>query len=81
MSKEYPAEDKNHKFKIQDIKLECGIFVKVDWNSKTKCGGCGKEIFWAATKNEKIMPIELIGHCKWNTHFATCPDANKFRNN
>ena len=76
---EYSPAEKDHKFKIQDIKLECGIDVKVDWNSKTKCRGCGKEIYWAVTKNEKVIPIELVGLMKWDTHFATCPQANKFR--
>lgn len=79
MDKYYPPANPSHKFKIQEIKLECGIEVEVDWNSKTKCKGCGAEIYWAVTKNEKVIPIELVGFMKWDTHWALCKSANKFR--
>jgi len=39
---EYPPAEKKHKFKISDIKLECGIEVKIDFNSK--CRSSGKSV-------------------------------------
>ena len=66
------------KKKTQIIVLKCGIEVIVDWNSRRKCK-CGKEIFFAVTKNKKTMPIYLVGLAEWDTHFANCPLANKFR--
>lgn len=68
------------KSKTQTIRLNggFGIEVIVDWNSKKRCE-CGAEIWFALTKNKKLMPIELVGLAKWDTHFATCPLANKFR--
>ncbi len=64
--------------KLQQIKLKCGIEVVVDWSSKKKCE-CGEEIFFAVTKNKKTMPIYLVGLAEWDTHFANCPLARKFR--
>ena len=66
------------KRKLQQIKLNCGILVLVDWNTRKKCR-CGKEIFFATTKNNKLIPIELVGLAEWDTHFATCPFAKDFR--
>ena len=64
--------------KLQQIKLKCGIEVVVDWSTKKKCE-CGEEIFFAVTKNKKTMPIYLVGLAEWDTHFANCPMARKFR--
>ena len=64
--------------KLQQIKLKCGIEVVVNWNSKKKCE-CGEEIYFAVTKNNKTMPICLVGLAEWDTHFANCPLARKFR--
>ena len=53
------------------------------------CKSCGKEIVFLKTKNGKIIPVNAdtiqgketvydhkVGHM---SHFATCPEANKFR--
>jgi hypothetical protein len=65
--------------KLQPIILDNGQEVTINHDSKTKCKACGKEIFWAETKNGKAMPIELVSLARWNTHYATCPNANSFR--
>lgn len=70
---------KEKKLKLQEIKLQCGIKVMVDWNSKDKCKKCGKDILWAMTKNKKFMPIVLTGFMEWDTHYADCPFADQFR--
>ncbi len=69
---------KEHKPKLQVIHLKSGLEVVVDWNSKQKCK-CGAEFWFALTKNKKFIPIVLVGLCEWETHFADCPFANKFR--
>jgi hypothetical protein len=39
------------------------------------CRGCGAQIYWIITPNGKDMPVNADGI----SHFATCPDAAKFR--
>ena len=68
------------KRKLQIIKLKGGAEVMVDWTTKSQCKACGQKIYWAETKNGKQMPINACGLCEWESHFATCPEANKFRN-
>ncbi|MFA5128541.1 MAG: hypothetical protein WC445_01090 [Patescibacteria group bacterium] len=68
------------KVKCQEIQLKGGAKVIVNWSSKTKCK-CGAEFWWACTKNHKMIPIVLVGHCEWAAHFADCPLAGKFRKN
>lgn len=65
--------------KIQQIKLKSGAWVMADWDSRTKCKSCGAEIFWAKTNKGGNMPIELVGLAEWDSHYATCPQANKWR--
>ena len=66
--------------KIQTIRLNggTGIEVTVDWNDKKKCK-CGKEIWFAKTTKNKLIPIELVSLANWQTHFATCKFADEFR--
>lgn len=63
---------------MQWIKLEGGTEVFVNLKIKKYCK-CGKEIVWATTKNNKSMPITINTNGKWFSHFADCPEANKFR--
>lgn len=55
----------------------------------SKCKGCGEEIVWIKTKNNKIMPCNaekttvvteqgqtIIGH---TPHWATCPKSKEFK--
>jgi len=44
---------------------------------RAKCRACGEDIFWVKTKNGKLMPMNF-NELK-QTHFATCPEADKFR--
>ncbi len=53
--------------KFQDIKLKNGMEVTADWNSRHKCKGCKKDVFFAATE-AKIFIIELVGLAQWNLH-------------
>lgn len=65
--------------RTQTIVLDNGQEVIINHDSKCVCRRCGKEIFWAMTKNKKAMPIELVSLARWNTHYATCPFAAEFR--
>lgn len=43
--------------------------------NKSYCKGCGAEIIWVKTQTGKLTPNNLDG----TTHWATCPDAKKFK--
>lgn len=64
--------------KVQEVKLKCGIKVLADFRTKKKCK-CGQDIWFARTQKGKTMPIVLVGLAEWDTHFADCPFAKKFR--
>lgn len=40
-----------------------------------KCRGCAQTVFWVMTEAGKKMPVDADGQ----SHFATCPQAQKFR--
>lgn len=42
----------------------------------SRCKGCKALIYWIKTRADKNMPVDPDG----TSHFATCPNANKFRN-
>lgn len=46
---------------------------------KLKCRGCGKEIYWAKTKNGKAMPVSMLGNGDMVSHFYDCPKQADFR--
>ncbi len=50
---------------------------KIDINKPAICKGCGAKIYWIKTDNLRKMPIDPDGI----PHFATCPNAAKFRVN
>jgi len=66
--------------RIRVIKLEGGAEVAFDLKAPTTCKTCKMKIWWAKTKSGKLMPINLCGTAEWESHFASCPDAKKFRN-
>jgi len=41
----------------------------------SRCRGCGAPIAWAVTATYRSMPLDRDG----TSHFATCPDAERFR--
>lgn len=41
----------------------------------TRCKGCKSLIYFITTENKKLMPVDPDG----TSHFATCPQAGKFR--
>jgi len=43
--------------------------------SEQKCRSCGAPIEWVKTDAGKWMPVDPDG----TSHFATCPDAEKWR--
>lgn len=67
--------------KIQ-VKTNTGV-IEVETDSPylkpSKCQGCGKEIYWAFTRNGKRMPISMLGNGEMVSHFFDCPKANKYR--
>ena len=69
------------KQKLQIITLKGGAEVLADWATMTSCKSCGMKIYWAKTKNEKQMPINVCGVAEWESHFASCPNANTHRKN
>jgi len=42
----------------------------------TECRTCGATIQWIVTKRQKRMPVDVPER---TSHFATCPDADKWR--
>ncbi len=56
-------------------------------NKIEKCRSCGEAIVFVPTKSGKMMPVNadtydnsnLFDIKKHIAHFATCPDAQKFR--
>ena len=55
----------------------------------SKCRSCGEEIVWLKTDSGKNIPVdadtvadkdaEIFDSKQMTSHFATCPDANKWR--
>lgn len=52
------------------------------------CRGCGKQIVWLKTLNDKNMPIDVetyetgdrtFDRDRHTSHFETCPSAAQFR--
>lgn len=41
-----------------------------------RCRGCKAVIFWIKTERGRNMPVDPDG----TSHFANCPDADRFRN-
>ena len=60
-----------------NCKLKCGIEVQIV-SKKVKCE-CGQDILFARTKRNRYMPIQSVGFLEFDTHFAYCPLAEKFR--
>ena len=55
---------------------------------KTLCRSCRAEIVWLKTTGGKAMPVDaasvqegdkLYSYTRHISHFASCPDAKKFR--
>jgi len=69
---------------IPNCKLKCGIEVQIfsiegkKKAPKVKCE-CGEDIMFAKTKRGRWMPIQQVGFLEFDTHYAYCPLANKFR--
>jgi len=61
-------------FERKWITLENGVKVFLD--NQAICKGCGQAIIWAATETNKKMPINPDGN---KAHWATCPQAQKFK--
>ena len=56
----------------------------------SRCRSCGAEIVWVKTMSRKLMPVdagtweegdEFYKPQKHVSHFATCPQAGKWRRN
>ena len=43
------------------------------------CRGCGAAICWVETPHGKKMPLNRTGVHLWESHFASCPEAEAFR--
>lgn len=69
----------------ETIRLKGGAEVSVDWSTRTNCKLCKREIYWTQTMNGKMMPINVIAPkfegdmAEWESHFASCPNAQNFR--
>lgn len=63
------------------IQIAGGSKVVVDWSAKGICRACGAEMVWCTTRNQKKMPLSRQPGAsgEYESHFASCPRANKFR--
>ena len=67
---------------IKDIYLEGSLIgnqVNIFYlggNEVSQCKSCGELINWIKTSNGKFTPVNLVDGL---THWATCPDAKKFK--
>lgn len=73
--------------------IECSACHRVEKtlgneeSGTTKCRSCGEVIVFVPTRSGKMMPVNadtydnsnLFDIKKHTAHFATCPDASKFR--
>jgi hypothetical protein len=57
-------------------------------HNPTHCRSCGAEIVWLRTKAGRLIPVNAataletdteFDHNRHVSHFATCPQANKWR--
>ncbi len=65
---------------MREIALEGGAVIRLyDQAEKAKCKACGKEITFGITGRGHRMPVEQDEQGKWVSHFATCPEAKRFR--
>jgi len=58
-------------------KLKGGAVVNIG-TTPDKCSKCGQTIYWAMTKNKKLMPVCFVDG-EWQSHFADCKFADSFR--
>ncbi|MBT9170803.1 MAG: hypothetical protein DDT18_01154 [Actinobacteria bacterium] len=67
---------------IPNCKLKCGIEVQFVSNKKkapkVKCE-CGEDIIFVITKRGRYMPIQMVDFLEFDTHYAYCSLADKFR--
>ncbi|MCK5061742.1 hypothetical protein KAR28_04275 [Candidatus Parcubacteria bacterium] len=64
----------------KEIILLGGTGVYVDFSKRpVKCRSCNAEIRFGLTDNNKFIPIEEVEEGVYQSHFASCPDATKFR--
>jgi len=57
---------------MADIKFDIPAGTQ---QSKCRSKDCGAIIYWIKTEGGKAMPVDPDG----TSHFATCPDAERFR--
>lgn len=54
-------------------------FTEKPYLEKENCRACKEEIYWIKTENGKNMPVSMGMMNEFVSHFAVCPEANKFR--
>lgn len=54
------------------IKLKGGAVVTLKSMQTSPCRRCGKQVFWAVTKNAKLMPVSRDRDGGWISHFTDC---------
>lgn len=58
-----------------------GNTFRVTEDNAAQCRSCGEHIVWCITAKGKKMPIDVpvVEGEPTTSHFATCPDADKWR--
>ena len=64
------------KVKTNNGTMKC--HTDTPYMKRAVCRGCGKQIYWAKTENNKNIPLSIVGD-DFLPHFADCPKANDFR--
>jgi hypothetical protein len=60
---------------VKDLKRNIALLLNSAGN-RAICRGCKADIYWLNHTNGKKAPYDLDG----GNHFATCPNANEFKN-
>lgn len=55
-------------------------YTFVEEDNQSECRSCGEPIIWCITAKGKKMPVDMPeDDAPTTSHFATCPEADKWR--
>lgn len=62
------------------VTTDRGNTFYVTEDNQAECRSCGDPVLWCTTAKGKKMPVDIPeGDEPTTSHFATCPDGDKWR--